>query len=88
MAIDINDPAVLDSQIVEIEDMKAMLSCSRQGVTRAIHNFKIPQPMDSNGLKGTPRWTVGMLRKWNVFIGEKALEASIRHYEKTKKWRL
>ena len=44
--------------------------------------------MDSNGLKGTPRWTVGMLRKWNVFIGEKALEASIRHYEKTKKWRL
>ena len=77
MCVNINDPQVLDSQVIETDEMMEVLGlATKAGIRLAIQRGTIPDPMDNNGRQGANRWTVGMLREWNIFLGKRQLEIS------------
>ena len=82
MPVDVNDPKVLDSQIIDSNEMMLILEVeTKSGVSRAVETFRIPDPMDYCGKQGTARWTVGQLREWNVWKGRQRLESTKQRYE-------
>ena len=77
MAVNINDPAVLDSYVIETPEMIELLNVDDvNGVRRAVLNHKIPKAMDRFGTNRCQRWTVGQIRQWNAFRATIALEES------------
>ena len=82
MPVDINDPQVLDSQVIDSNEMLLLLDVeTKSAISRAVETFRIPDPMDYCGKQGTARWTVGQLREWNIWKGRKRLESTKQRYE-------
>lgn len=82
MCVNINDPNVLDSQVIELPEMCEIIGVRRNALRNAIERFRIPEPMDAQGTNGAMRWTVGMLRQWHLFLGEEQLEKSKAKFRK------
>lgn len=86
MPVDINDPRVLDSQVIDSNEMLYLLDVeTKSAISRAVETFRIPEPMDYCGKQGTARWTVGQLREWDIWKGRKRLELTMRRFEEAVK---
>lgn len=80
----IDDPKVPDYVIITRSQlMKELCYNSRSSMDRAISHGHVPRPMDSGGPRGESRWTVGMIRKWNLEKGLKSLQESLEGSSKT-----
>lgn len=74
----IDDPSVPDYVIVTRSQLMKELSYkSRSTMDRAISHGHLPRPMDSGGPRGESRWTVGMIRQWNLEKGLRSLKESL-----------
>lgn len=75
--VNIEDPNVLDCQIIETPEMMRILKVDDlDAVRRAVLNYKIPEAMDRLGTNRSQRWTVGMLRDWTNFKAAQSIEKS------------
>ena len=54
---------------------------SETSLRNAVDSGFIPPSMDYGGRNGAGRWTVGMIRKWFMLKGEKAVDDALRRLD-------
>lgn len=79
MKIDIFDTTVPDYSILDKKSLMESLGYeSETSLRNAVDSGFIPPSMDYGGRNGAGRWTVGMIRKWFMLKGEKAVDDALR----------
>lgn len=63
-------------QIKRIQE--EIINESETSLRNAVDSGFIPPSMDYGGRNGAGRWTVGMIRKWFMLKGEKAVDDALR----------
>lgn len=78
MKIDIFDTTVPDYSILDKKSLMESLGYeSETSLRNAVDSGFIPPSMDYGGRNGAGRWTVGMIRKWFMLKGEKAVDDAL-----------